>query len=199
MAAAKAGAARYETLRETVLPIIFCTRSARSSSYSRSTMRRSARSARACSAASRLTSSLLVTETRAMLDSRLAARSVSSRWISPMTTGTPRRRANATPGPLGSRSMATTGTPRSCSWATTSVPTLPSPTTITWPLVAGGRARIEPVSRAPTTSAVTNGTNTRPSKVSRICATFSAPPAAGLVSAAPAASSMVRYSAVVQG
>ena len=133
-----------------------------------------------------------------MLVRRFAARSVSSRWISPMTTCTPSRRANATPAACGSRSMATTLTPRSCSWPTTRMPTRPSPTTITWPLGDGRFSRSEPVSRAPTIRAVTNGTNTIPSKVRMNCATFSGPPRAGSVTAAPAASSMVRYSAFGQ-
>ena len=72
------------------------------------------------------------------------------------------------------------------------MPTRPSPTTITCPLAEGRFSRIEPVSRAPTTRAVTNGTNTMPSNVSMVCATFSGPPSAGLVRAAPAASSIVR-------
>ncbi len=50
----------------------------------------------------------------------------------------------------------------------------------------------EPVSRAPTTAAVTSGRNAMPSKVSRNWATFSGVDSDGLVTAVPAASSRVR-------
>lgn len=88
------GAARYETLLETMSPSrFFSTRSARSSSNSRTTIRTSSRSERAWSAVSRLTTSLLVTETSVWQVSIPAARSVSSLLAWPVTTGTPSRRA----------------------------------------------------------------------------------------------------------
>ncbi len=76
------------------------------------------------------------------------------------------------------------------------LPTLPSPATMTWPLSGRSLPRTDPVSRAPTTAAVTTGRNAIPSKVSMNWATFSGALSRELVTAAPAASRKVRYSAL---
>jgi hypothetical protein len=63
-------------------------------------------------------------------------------------------------------------------------------------MIGRSEPRNDPVSRAPTTTAaVTSGRNAIPSKVSRNCAIFSGAASLGLVTAVPAASRNVRYSA----
>ena len=117
--------------------------------------------------------SLLVTETSAMAFSSPAARRVSSRTASPISSGRLLPRAIATPRALGSLSTQARSKPRSCSSPQTRVPTLPSPTTMTWPPRGRGSPRIDPVSWAPTISAVTTGMSAMPSTVRITCEIFS--------------------------
>ena len=129
--------------------------------------------------------SLLVAETSAIALSTPARCSTRSLGASPITTGSPRLRANATPRAEAFWSISATSKPRSCRPPVTRVPTSPPPTTITCPPRGRGSPRTLPVSRAPTMIAVIRGSSAIPSTVSSTWATFSATSSCGLVNADP--------------